>query len=794
MEQISPKLAEDSPIFLIKVSRWFLLALIFFLPLWFLPITTFQVELNKVYLVSVFALLSLVAWIGAGLQEGRVVASLNYVIGAFGVLLVSMLVSSLFSESVYASLFGLGTEPTTVVTLFLGGIIMFLIPSLFRDQFDVVRALVLLFLASFLIIVFFILQSVLNLGLYGERFFNPIGSWNDLGVFFGFVAMLAFPFLGISTQYPRVWKSAVAALLVTSLGGALIINFSWVWVGIGVIALIFLALLFSLKRSKSLLFTIAFFLIFISFLFILVRGPLASLPQMFGAPPEASPSWTSTWSVAGDVLSRNFMFGFGPNTFDLAWEQFRPVGISFTPFWRTKFDMGISTFATFLIEGGIFGFLFLLAFVGVFLWHSIKAVAGIVDRQDRLGNALVFPLISGAFFLFFMWFVYAMNAALFLLSFVLAGLLLALTQGKSTSPLGGLFYFDFFASAQKGFVISLLMILLLLGTTAGLYFTSARYVAHILHERGIEIFNTDGSVNTAINMINRAVTFHDKQDIYFRDLSRLELVKMQRVVTTEDIRREEAALLFTTALQNAITYGQRALAIDPLDAENFLALGKIYEAAAPFIAGAADRALENYQAARQLSPRDPSIVADIARVHLVVADTLILQGGGSASRISASEERRKALLLLEEALVIKPDYALAHFRLAQLYAAEGEADAAIEKAEIAFQLAPQDVGVAFQLGLLYYQQDNLVSARRAFERAIELNANYSNALYFLGLVESREGNKGEAIKRFESVSRLNPGNSEVRQILSNLKSGKDALRGIVPPAVSPEERDAPPVE
>ena len=778
---------EQTPVFLIRVSRWFLFALIFFLPLWFLPLTAFPVELNKVYLVSILALLSAAAWIGAGLEEGKIAVSFNYVFGAFGVFLIGWLLASLFSESVYSSLFGLGSEPTTFVTLFLGGIIMFLISSLFTDKSDVVLALLLLFLSSLLIAAFFVLQSVLDLNLYGERFFNAIGSWNSLGVFFGFIAMLAFPLFSSSGPGPRIGKVAAAISFFAGLIGAFVINFHWVWVGVGIVALIFLALLFSLRRAKSFLFTVAFLLLFISFLLILVRGPLTSLAGSFGAPLEVRPSWKGTLSVAGNVLKNNLVFGFGPNTFDLAWERFRPEGISLTPFWQTRFDSGVSTLATFLIEGGIVGFLLLLAFVVVFLRYSIKAVAGIADAKDTMNNALVFSVLGGALFLFFMWFVYAMNAALFLLAFVLAGLLLALMQGKPSR-------FDFFASAEKGFVVSFLMILFLLGVVAGLYFMSARYVAHILHERGIQAFNVEGSVNTAITMVNRAVAFHDKQDGYFRTLSQLELVKTKRALIAEGMEREEATMLFTTSLQNAIIYGKRAIQLNPFDAENLRTLGRVYETVIPFVAGSADLALTNYQGARALSPRDPSIVADLARTHLVLADTMILQGGGSASRALASEERRTALLLLEEALAIKEDYALAHFRLAQLYAAEGQTEAAIERAEIAFQLAPQDIGAAFQLGLLYYQQDNLTSARRAFERAAELNANYSNALYFLGLIESREGNTLEAIQRFESVDLLNPGNREVGKILDNLKSGREALYGIVPPATPPEERDVPPVE
>jgi len=121
---------------------------------------------------------------------------------------------------------------------------------------------------------------------------------------------------------------------------------------------------------------------------------------------------------------------------------------------------------------------------------------------------------------------------------------------------------------------------------------------------------------------------------------------------------------------------------------------------------------------------------------------------------------------------------------------EGKTEEAIEKMETAKQLSPFDVGLAFQLGVLYYSDKQFDKAKVEFERAISLNENYSNARYFLGLIYDRENKKSEAISQFEKIAELNPDNEEVKQILANLKAGKEALKGVTPTQPPIEEKPA----
>jgi hypothetical protein len=64
----------------------------------------------------------------------------------------------------------------------------------------------------------------------------------------------------------------------------------------------------------------------------------------------------------------------------------------------------------------------------------------------------------------------------------------------------------------------------------------------------------------------------------------------------------------------------------------------------------------------------------------------------------------------------------------------------------------------------------------------------------LGLIYDRKGDGPRAIQQFEEIEKFNPDNQEIKRILQNLRAGKPALEGIVPPAEPPERRKETPVK
>ena len=119
---------------------------------------------------------------------------------------------------------------------------------------------------------------------------------------------------------------------------------------------------------------------------------------------------------------------------------------------------------------------------------------------------------------------------------------------------------------------------------------------------------------------------------------------------------------------------------------------------------------------------------------------------------------------------------------------------AIRRTDEASLLSPNDVGLFFQLGLLKYTAKDYQGAITALERATSLTADYANAMYFLGLSYDKVGREDDAIKQFARIEELNPDNQEVKNILKNLRAGKDAFANVPPPNNAPEKKKAPPIK
>ncbi len=776
-----PVVSEDAGGVFQKIARFALYALIFLLPIWYLPLTTLPVEANKAMLASVLALIALIAWIGSGLQEGKITINRSWTVFALAIFLGVMVVSAALGMQSHSSLLGGLGDPRSVMTLLSGVIIAFLIPSVLHRRDDVMKSIALLMFASVLVLVAFLVRSVLNVEIIGARGFNLIGAWNGLGVFFGLMAAFTFPMLGVPSE-SRAWKGALL-LLVAGLVGAFLVNYNMVWITIAAIALVFFALYFSANKRKSALFTLTFFLIILSVLLALLNQQLGGISGKLGSVAEVTPAWQSTIEIGKHVIADRPLLGSGPNTFGYQWELYRPEGISQTQFWRVRFASGVGFTPSLMAETGILGIAAIVALVLLLTWMVIRTMVSAAYRTaDAWESATALASASGLVFLAVMSFLYPFNTTLTLLMFVMLGIFFSASArvgvGKTTT-------FNLFASAQTGFVASLIMIVMVIASVFGLYLAGTRYSADVAYASGIALYNNNGKLDEAVEAVERATNLYGEDDGYWRTLTELERQKLQQIAQDQSISQQDREARIQIELARAIRFGEQATDLNAVDAENWRTRGRVYESVIP-LTGAADVALDHYTRASERSPRDPLIVGELARLR----NTRALVAAQQKNQSLAEAERAEAVKLLERAIEIKSDYAPAHFTLAQYYTAAGKQDQALQRAVTAYQLEPSDVGAAFQLGVLAYQLDRKDIARVALERAVSLRENYSNARYFLGLIYDDAGVKEQAIAQFVRIQELNPTNTEVEKILENLRAGKKALDGITPP---PEERDVPPI-
>jgi len=768
-----------------NIPRYLFLFLIFLLPLLVLPYTVFPLEINKAFLFYAVTILATLAWLISILQKASFRIPKSAALLALAGIVVVWLASSFFSANTALSLVGSGQEINTVFAIVFFSAALFLIASLFQSKAKAMFFYLTLFGSALLVFIFQFFRVVFDITLYPWSIFaskvaNTIGSWNEIGIFFGFIGLLSVVFLELSNFGKRL-KAFMLVMLLISLIGVAFVNFTTVWIVMGIFLVVFLVYLFSTHfvsvteegSGQRKFVRFALIVLLMALFFIMAKTLVGDFVSSTGATSiEVRPAWSATWQVAKNaLLKNNFLLGSGPNTFLYDWLKFKPADINLTIFWSYPFQAGIGLLPSWLASTGILGGLSWFVFLAFLFWYGLKVIA---YSENGTMRALLIASFLGSLYLWIFTIVYTPGFVLFALAFLTTGIFIALLCESGRIKV---IEVSFFNKPKLSFISSLIIVLLMISSVASLYLLSQKYWAAYSYGRGLAIFNTaEGNIDEVDNLISRAAKF-DQQDRYFRALSEVGLVKIQKLMNQTDLSKEDAQTQFQNLLAYSIGNAQNAVQVNSLDYNNWMSLGQVYEAIIPFkITGSREAALNAYKEAAARAPFDPTPLYTSARVEI------------QANDLNSAKD------FLISSINIKSDFTSSVFLLSQVEAQLGNLKEAITRTEQARYLAPNDVGVLFQLGLLYYQDKNFESGRLALERAVSLNPNYSNARYFLGLIYDKQEKNKEAIDQFTQIQNLNPDNQEIAKILENLNAGKPALQDISPPQPSPEERKEAPLD
>jgi tetratricopeptide (TPR) repeat protein len=669
-------------------------------------------------------------------------------------------------------------------------VFVFLVSNLFVDRKRIVLAY-LAFIASFAVIALYQFirlvfgPGALSFGVFTSATDNLVGSWNDLGLYFGATTLLSFITLEL-LRMPRWARTACAVILGVSLFFLSVINFRAVWLVLGAFALIFFLYNFSFNRArltqespvqgtgKRALPVISLVVLVISFIFIFFQGNIyETLSKDIGIKPldrfivsnlEVSPSWSSTFQIAKNSFMKHPLLGVGPNRFINEWLQTRPVEINNTVFWATDFNYSIGLIPTFIITTGIVGFLVWLAFMVLFVYMGFRVLFARVHETFTSYISISAFIISLYFWIFAI--IHVPSAALIVLTFMFTGIFFASSIGSGFIKVHT---FDIVRDPRRSFVSVLVLIAILLGVVVFGSEISRRYIASIYFNKALASVQAN-DVNGAEVNLNRALTFN-QDDLYYRTVSQLNLAKLQQLLQQQNIAQDVLKSQFQTDLGLAQENAQHALAIDPTKYENWIAAGNVYSEVVPFnFDKAYEQALAAYTEARRLNPMNPTILLMMAKLEV------------------AHKDIPKAKSLIGESIKLKNDYTDAIYMLAQIQINEGDLKSAIQSVEALTFTRPNDSGVYFQLGLLRYNNKDYKGAASALQQAIVITPEYANAKYFLGLSLSKLGQRTEALEAFRDILKTNPENTEVQKIIQNLENKKDPLTG-----TSGASKETPPV-
>lgn len=761
--------------FLNKVIAACIYGVFFLIPIFFLPVTPDAVEFNKQFLLYLLVIVGLVAWIGKGIAEKKLILRRTPLDVPLLLVAIILLVTSIISKNKHFSFWGDYTMLTNSLISFVFYILFyFLVLNNVESVKKASRLLVALVISAAASVAYFFIQS------FG--FFNlhnlPVPRWTvtaDLPTHFGyFLVLIMIVVLSlVITKKGHFWNArnilGLSAALVL-FAGILFLGFKNVWL-IAAVA-IFLFLVFSLSRIEEVhvpWLSISFGMMVVAILFILLGQPkflTANLPTEVALSPGIS------WSVAAASLSENlkqFLFGSGPATFVYDFSAYRPEAFNNNFAWAVRFTKPYNTALELLANSGLLGAvawmsLFLVAIGTLFVtWFvrnvktkrkAIEKISDMMHLADEGGDVYAHTLFSG---LITVWF--TLLIAMFFITFTTVhwvmffGILaLALLVGTEFSKQGSnTFELSLKAKPQYTLVASFAYILFFAVIVVALIYLGRFYAGEIYRAKAMK-YTSVGNHTKAAEEMFQAVSLNPNYHQYYLDLASsyigMAIVESQK--SSPD--QQKVANLIASAVNQA----REATRLAPNDAASWDFLATMYATARRLSANANTFVISALEQAIKLEKTNPRLYLDYGGAKIVQKD---LKGAREA---------------LEKAIALKQNYTLGYSTLSQLDELEGKSDQAIEHMSVAAALAQNDPTLIFNLGRLYYnraKQDDLVRAEQLFLLALSINQNYADALWSLGVLYERQGRAADALQLYRRVLQLNPGNTTVQDKVKRLTGG-----------------------
>ena len=780
---------------LLQTVRGILYGFVFLFPLFFLPFTLDLLEVNKQTLLLLCVCVATLLWFGSILANKTVTFRLTWMNWMPMLFALALGVSAWFSLSPFNSWIGSsGTEYTSVMTIGALCLLFFLLTQTI-DKADQYKKLFFFAMGGSVLTGIIAILSIGSISVFPflhltpQMMFNTVGTLSSLAVFLIVMCVFLlgnFFVLNAEKTGHDLSLRAIAisvftiVLLLETFFLLLALNYGWLW-----FLLIFgfgIQFAFLFFRSKS--------IVSISKLLLPVAMMLFGLLFWIGLPSPLSTKLpvevSLNFGMSLDILQKtfaqhSFIYGTGPGTYAINYSAYHGDSINQTNFWNTRFDRATSFVLTLATESGILGFIaYLLLVVGLCLFALFRIIR---EKQDNESQEIA-HLFLPWFTIVLASFLFPFNMTLMILLFVLSGLLAFRLVKKEKN-------IAFAHSSLLAFGSSALFILFTLALFFGIFLATERYAAEIAYAKAVRSDRANMDVKTLVTQLDRAATLNQYDDGAYRNLAEALILRVNeelKSAPTNSQLNDSSKKYIQSLVAAAVNAAVHATDLSPFNVTNWLVRGEVYRSLASVVPHAADFSRDAYKRATQLEPNNPNNWMELGKTYLIAADAAQALTVAKDTKIADTSKKEvktaleNAQVSFEKAIVLKSNFAPAHFQLGLVFKREGKLDQAIGKIENVAQYNTSDVGVAFELGVLYLQRngsDDLARAQNAFQHVISLTPSYSNAHWYLASIYEKQGKHDLAIKEIETVAKLNPGNQIVKARLDKLRIGQ------VSPIVTP---------
>jgi len=772
------------------VIDWIIIGVVYLLafltPLFFLPTVPSILELNKQLLIVGLGGIAFLAWIGKLAWEGRIRIKKNFLLVPLLLLLLIYSLSTIFSTYRDQSMWGaLGTESLSLVS-FIGLIALFFVITNNFNSRKKIQILILTLIGSAAIANIYALFQLFGKFMFknpaiAQNSFNSVGSIYAFSIFIGAILIISVAML--LEKQPIIVKIALIILALLFTFTLIMINFSTTLVIflVGMAVLLGLSIITGGNEEKNR--TLVFPMVILTLVLLAALiGKSRSIVSV-QLPVEVGLSQSASFDVIKGTWKDKFLLGSGLSAYDLAYLKSKPAEINLTNFWSVKFNEGSSRFFTLATSTGFLGALAIIFLMGAILVHIFSSFVKIFGRSEEgaytlIGIAAVWIYLTIAFFF------YPSNITLDFLWWVITASMVVLTSivfrkkeeliSETSSP-------------RVSLILSFVFVLIIVGFISLIFLEGQRYVAAAAYNKALASDVQGGNVEDLVNNLSKVVNLDPSRDLYHRNLSVALFAMLNQKVSekglanlSDDDRAQISSLYFAAEDQ-----ARAAINLNPKNPDNLVQMAQINQNVVGSKDGADQTARDNYMEALKYDPKNPSVYYQIGQIYLMMADIETAKSAGQQQTGKSVQLPEKAKEYIasarqnfEKSVEQKGNYIPAQFMIAVCLDRLGEIDQAIAKLEESKKMNPQDPGITFQLGVFYYKAEKYDQAQTELEQTVKLAENYSNARYFLGLVYDKKNDKAKALEQFEKVAELNPDNEDVKKIVSNLKSGNNALDGL----------------
>ena len=745
-----------------KFSQYMVVALMFLVPIFFIPGLPASLGFDKV-LVTVTISLAIILFTSLlALRFKKVSTVLPLALGAFWVFVAIAFLGGLLSGDIQDALRGSVFEPQTAGFFAVMGLLMTVPLVLQQSKLMSLRTLIFFGGSAVVLIVYTLLRFIpgfgfLSFGSFSSVTFSPIGSFNDLAIFAALVVLLGLIAL-LQLPLRKGMQLGVAALVAASLIIMAIVNFFLLWVVVGFFGLILLMYtftrdtLFAPTREEvktiisPVLIGTTMLVCIVSILFVVAGGYLGTQISELTKVNyvEVRPSITATIDIARAVYKEDVLLGVGPNRFADAWRMHKDPTINETLFWNTDFNAGFGFIPTIFVNLGILGGLAILAFQGLYLYMGSRMLLK-GNSADSFWYFFGVTTFVAAVFLWGISYVYVSGSAIMLLAALFTGLSFVAYQAlvpaaSRTLPL--------VSSRRQGFFLMTVVIIIITASVSALFVIGKQYVAQAQFTEARITATTPEEFEQKVGVA--ASQYRD--DIFVGAIAQAKLITLRQMIGLKEPTEEDQKKFITTAGQ-AIELANYAIGLDPTNPDGHATLADILILlAAAGIDDAENRANGKLEDARWRDPLNPGY--DLMGAYMAV----------QLNDLNQAKER------INKALGTKRNFSEALFLSSQIDIREGNIDGAIGTTQAIISLEPNNPTRYYQLGVLYAAKKDNDAAIAAYEAAISRDQDFANARYMLALSYIDAKRLGDALRELRIVQETNQANEQLNNLISQLET------------------------